>query len=154
MNNQETEPNKVLVSESLVSNPPILNTLRKTTEEKGDIKKRLRPQSHEKREKMRQLAALDFKRAMVLQPEVKKRNNFSTSQKQRRARERERCRMINSAFDKLRKTLDDNIKGKRLTQLDTLQLAITYIKNLSAPLEKTQGSVLPTEMEESKLLNK
>lgn len=71
----------------------------------------------------------------------KTRRRIASAAQRRAANIRERRRMfnLNSAFDRLRKRVPTFAYEKRLSRIDTLRLAMTYIRFMTELLESTSG---------------
>ncbi|KHN78984.1 Helix-loop-helix protein 6 [Toxocara canis] len=61
-------------------------------------------------------------------------HNFSTSVWKRNERERYRVRCVNDGYERLRDHLPLNENDRRISKVDTLRLAIRYIRHLEAVL--------------------
>ncbi|EDO39313.1 predicted protein [Nematostella vectensis] len=108
-------------------------------EVKNELKCRkygLRPRSEEKRDLFRQLA----NEVKTSPSPVRKRRRSSPRKRhvQATVREKRRLQMSNKAFDALRESLYNFAKtgSRRLTKLETLRLAIEYIKELTQSLNE------------------
>lgn len=55
------------------------------------------------------------------------------------SRERKRMHTVNSAFDQLRELVPTYPSNRKLSKIDTLRLACTYIQDLVSLLHNTQG---------------
>ncbi|VDO57427.1 unnamed protein product, partial [Haemonchus placei] len=63
---------------------------------------------------------------------------YSTSVWKRNERERYRVRCVNNGYETLRKHLPVSDVEKRISKVDTLRLAIRYIKHLEAVLKNEE----------------
>ena len=79
---------------------------------------------------------------MTTNPPKKKRRRIITTDQRRAANIRERRRMshLNEAFDGLRKRVPTFAYEKKLSRIETLKLAVTYIKFMSNLLETLNAS--------------
>lgn len=79
---------------------------------------------------------------MTTNPPKKKRRRIITTDQRRAANIRERRRMshLNEAFDGLRKRVPTFAYEKKLSRIETLKLAVTYIKFMSNLLETLDAS--------------
>lgn len=118
-----------------------LNNFENTGKIRG-IKSRLRPQSKEKREKMRQLAASDHKKHRLSKQRVNYKSYILKWQRKRGANVKKRREIMSSAFEELQNALGCVTEGRRLNRIDTLLTAIAHIKHLSALLEENSESAL------------
>ena len=63
----------------------------------------------------------------------------------RNARERNRVRHINACFELLRQHVPHGKHNKKLSKVDTLKSAMSYIENLCQLLESTSSIVYPQQ---------
>ncbi|KHJ93369.1 Helix-loop-helix DNA-binding domain protein, partial [Oesophagostomum dentatum] len=63
---------------------------------------------------------------------------YSTSVWKRNERERYRVRCVNNGYEALRRHLPVSDTEKRISKVDTLRLAIRYIKHLEAVLKNEE----------------